>query len=353
MKLNVSEYRWILLNCNIMVGLYKGKQYAVIEPKFPKYQAKLDRLLGSITFPSIEEWNKISRELKPKLKESSRQRREQAIRKLAGLSNAKLSLLNNKQRIELLDGLLQDVLGRDVETFNQNKQTVAAYKDQLKILLFGIKLPEEFLAREQARCSQFCNRLQSVPRLKEDLENWFDLDFRPRRELAANILNAFNDAYQTQISLRFFTENEWRETHRENESASMAPKMPAAYSDGNILFIAKEKDMLCNNLSFPALIFHEAMKIARKQEDWSAFPLVDKLFENKFGYLALEGNDLYAMNPMEAHAYQMDEIVAAFLLEKMQIKFVENGCPPGLDTIPLQTENNFEILADKMPGTDD
>ena len=36
MKLNVSEYRWILLNCNIMAGLYKGKQYAVIEPKFPK-----------------------------------------------------------------------------------------------------------------------------------------------------------------------------------------------------------------------------------------------------------------------------------------------------------------------------
>lgn len=63
MKLNVSEYRWILLNCNIMAGLYKGKQYAVIEPKFPKYQAKLDRLLGSITFPSIEEWNRLSREL--------------------------------------------------------------------------------------------------------------------------------------------------------------------------------------------------------------------------------------------------------------------------------------------------
>ena len=126
MKLNVSEYRWILLNCNIMAGLYKGKQYAVIEPKFPKYQAKLDRLLGSITFPSIEEWNRLSRELKPKLKETGRLRHEQAVRKLAGMSNSRLAALNNKQRIELLDCLLQDVIGRDLETFEQNRQTVSA-----------------------------------------------------------------------------------------------------------------------------------------------------------------------------------------------------------------------------------
>lgn len=233
MKLNVSEYRWILLNCNIMAGLYKGKQYAVIEPKFPKYQAKLDRLLGSITFPSIEEWNRLSRELKPKLKETGKLRHEQAVRKLAGMSNSRLATLNNKQRIELLDGLLQDVIGRDLETFEQNRQTVSAYGDQLKILLFGIRLPEEFLRQEQARCEQFCHRLQSVPRLKEDLENWFELEFRLQRALAENIIKAFNDTYQTQIGLRFFGESEWyraqaEKTPRRSAKPHRPPMLKAA-----------------------------------------------------------------------------------------------------------------------------
>lgn len=353
MKLNVSEYRWILLNCNIMAGLYKGKQYAVIEPKFPKYQAKLDRLLGSITFPSIEEWNRLSRELKPKLKETGRLRHEQAVRKLAGMSNSRLAALNNKQRIELLDGLLQDVIGRDLETFEQNRQTVSAYSDQLKILLFGIKLPEDFLRQEQARCSQFCHRLQSVPRLKEDLENWFVLEFKQRRELAENVLKAFNEAYHTQICLRFFNEKEWYEAQTEKTAAQIREIPPAAYAEGCIVFVNKEKIAACNNLAVPALIFHEALRIARRQEDWSHFPLIDKLFENKFTYLALEGNDLYAMNPMEVHAYQMDEAVANFLLDKMQIKFIENDCPPDPDGLPRRREQTPFLRtyeADKTGG---
>mgnify|MGYP001516305401 CR=1 FL=1 len=325
MKLNVSEYRWILLNCNIMAGLYKGKQYAVIEPKFPKYQAKLDRLLGSITFPSIEEWNRLSRELKPKLKETGRLRHEQAVRKLAGMSNSRLATLNNKQRIELLDGLLQDVIGRDLETFEQNRQTVSAYGDQLKILLFGIRLPEEFLRQEQARCEQFCHRLQSVPRLKEDLENWFELEFRLQRALAENIIKAFNDTYQTQIGLRFFGESEWYRAQAEKNAAPVGKTAPAAYA--------------------------EALRVARQQEDWSHFPLIDKLFENKFAYLALEGNDLYGMNPVEHHAYRMDEAVAGFLLDKMQIKFIENDCPPA-DAFPRFAGKNIFSRSEKTADID-
>lgn len=251
MKLNVSEYRWILLNCNIMAGLYKGKQYAVIEPKFPKYQAKLDRLLGSITFPSIEEWNRLSRELKPKLKETGKLRHEQTVRKLAGMSNSRLATLNNKQRIELLDGLLQDVIGRDLETFEQNRQTVSAYGDQLKILLFGIRLPEEFLRQEQARCEQFCHRLQSVPRLKEDLENWFELEFRLQRALAENIIKAFNDTYQTQIGLRFFGESEWYRAQAEKNAAPVGKTAPAAYAEGCTVSSTKKKLPPATTFSFP------------------------------------------------------------------------------------------------------
>ncbi len=338
MKLNVSEYRWILLNCNIMAGLYKGKQYAVIEPKFPKHQVKLDRLLGSITFPSIEEWNKLSRELKPKLKATERRHYEYAVRKLAGMSNARLAALNNKQRIELLDGLLQDVIGRDPETFEQNRQTVSVYGDQLKILLFGIKLPDEFLKQEQARCDQFCHRLQSVPRLKEDLENWFELDFWQQRELAENVLKAFNETYHTQICCRFFNEKEWYEAKAAQKTEQIHKTPQMTYTDGKTIFINKEKLAGYNNLSVPALLFHEALQIARRQEDWANFPLIDKLFEKKFDYLALEGNDLYAMNPMETHAYQMDESVVCFLLEKMQIKLMQNECPHQSDHLLCPTE---------------
>lgn len=324
MKLNVSEYRWILLNCNLMVGLYKGKQYAVIEPKFPKYQAKLDLLLGSITFPSIEEWNKLSRELRPKLKENNRIRHELAVRKLTGMSNEKIAALNNKQRLEILDGLLQDVLGRDMETFRQNKETISTYKDQLKILLFGIRLPQEFLDREKARCEQFCHRLQSVPRLKEDLESWQHLEFAERKDLSQNIINAFNASYRTAVELRFFNQREWQEKQESKAADTDLNKMKTAYTEGSTILISREKIAHCDNLAVPALIFHEALEIARRHEDWSRFPLIDKLSESKFAYLALGKDELYTMNPMAVHAYEMDTLVADFLLDKMKIKFIEN-----------------------------
>lgn len=339
MKLNVSEYRWILLNCNLMVGLYKGKQYAVIEPKFPKYQAKLDRLLGSVNFPSIEEWNKLSRELRPKLKENNKIRRDLALRKLAGADNKKLAALNNKQRIELLDGLLLDVVSRDAEAFNENRQTIISYKDQFKILFFGIELPKEFLDREQARCEQFCHRLQSVPNLKTYLEDWQHLDFKQRNELSRDILQAFNGTYKTNVELRFFSENEWFENRRHKAGAIQATGAPTAYAENNTVFLNKEKIAACDNLAVPALIFHEALHIARRQEDWSQFPLIDKLFESKFAYLALDCPDLSLTNPMEANAYAMDEKVASFLLEKMQIRFIENNRAPELNNVVRDTKD--------------
>lgn len=352
MKLNVSEFRWILLNCNIMVGLYKGKQYAVIEPKFPKYQARLDFLLGSFSFPSIDEWNKLSRELTPKLKQSSQLRYQQALNKLAGMSDEKLTKLNNKQRIELLDDLLQDVIGNDAQTFKQNQQTIATYKEQLKILLFGIKLPLDFLKQELAKCEQFCHRLQSVPRLKEDLENWNLLENHQRRLLAENILHAFNGAYKTDISLKMFSENDWSQVRRPQGMYAQFSTAPTAYAEGSTVFVNKEKIALCHNLAVPALIFHEALHIARRQDDWSHFPLVDKLFESKFTYLALEGNELYTINPVEMNAYKMDEEVADFLLEKMKIKFVENSCPFELNSISGLTASSAKSTASSLLRAD-
>ncbi len=338
MKLNVSEYRWILLNCNLMLGQYKGKQYAVIEPKFSKHRAKLDRLLGSVTFPSIEEWNKLSRELRPRLKESNRRHYEAAVRKLSGISNAKLAALNNKQRIELLDGLLIDVVSRDTEAFNQNRQTVHDYKNQIKILLFGLTLPPEFLERETARVNQFCNRLQSVPRLKEDLENWQNPEFSGHRELCYNLIDTFNAVYHTAIVLKFFTAEEWQTGQAAKGLSTDIRTMAAAYVEGNTVYLNREKIALCDNLAVPALIFHQALHIARQNEDLSAFPVIEKLFESKFTCLAFEQDELYALMPMEVHAYAMDEAIITFLLEKMQIKFIENSCPPALRRLTRQLQ---------------
>ena len=352
MKINVADFRWILLNCNIMLGLYKGKQYAVIEPKFPKYQARLDFLLGSFSFPSIEEWNRLSRELTPKLKQSSQIRYEKALNKLTTMSNDKLTKLNNKQRIELLDSLLQDVIGNDFQTFSQNQKTISTYKEQIKILLFGIKLPPNFLKQELAKCEQFCNRLQSVSKLKENLENWPNLENTKRRDLIENILIAFNDIYKTNIRLEIFSDNDWTSVRRPQGIYGKISSIPTAYTEGNAIFINKEKIAICHNLAVPALIFHEALHIARRQDDWSHFPLVDKLFEAKFTYLTPEGNDLCIMNPVEMNAYKMDEEVADFLLEKMKVKFIENICPLELSGISSLTSANAKTTISTLLHTD-
>ena len=151
--------------------------------------------------------------------------------------------------------------------------------------------------------------------------------------------------------LRFFGESEWYRAQAEKNAAPVGKTAPAAYAEGCTVFINKEKIAACNNLFVPALIFHEALRVARQQEDWSHFPLIDKLFENKFAYLALEGNDLYGMNPVEHHAYRMDEAVAGFLLDKMQIKFIENDCPPA-DAFPRFAGKNIFSRSEKTADID-
>ncbi len=280
----------------------------------------------------------MSRELRPRLKESNRRHYEAAVRKLSGISNAKLAALNNKQRIELLDGLLIDVVSRDTEAFNQNRQTVHDYKNQIKILLFGLTLPPEFLERETARVNQFCNRLQSVPRLKEDLENWQNPEFSGHRELCYNLIDTFNAVYHTAIVLKFFTAEEWQTGQAAKGLSTDIRTMAAAYVEGNTVYLNREKIALCDNLAVPALIFHQALHIARQNEDLSAFPVIEKLFESKFTCLAFEQDELYALMPMEVHAYAMDEAIITFLLEKMQIKFIENSCPPALRRLTRQLQ---------------
>lgn len=344
MKLSVSEYRWILLNCNLILGQHKGRQYAVIEPKYPKYQSRLDRILGNSLWPTLEEWNKISKELMPKRKNDDKLRRDMAIRRLEGMKPEKLSKLSNKQRIEILDSLLVDVIGNDTEAFNLNKEAIETYKTQIKALLFGITLPQDFIAREQARCDQFCNRLQSVPHLKEHLENWPRLEFGQRRELAENVLEVFNNTYHTDIELKFFTEDEWRQ---EQKAKGLDPDrriMSTAYSKGNAVFINRERMSVCNNLAIPPLIYHEALHVLQEQEDWSHFPEVDKLFERKFTYLALDQEDLYVMNPIEVHAYGMDGRITDFLKDKMQIKYIEGNYPPELQKLVSETQEKARTM---------
>ena len=333
MKLNVSEYRWILLNCNLMLGQYKGKQYAVIEPRFPKHQAKLNRLLGSVSFPSLEEWNKLSRILKPKLKEHNLLQQQNAIRKLSGMDNNKLAKLNNKQRIELLDSLLQDVLNRDTEAIQQNQRIAQSFSEQIKILFLGIILPEEFLEREWARSKQFCNQLQSTPNLKNDLEDWQITDSNQHLETIQKIIDVFNAVYHTQIKLKIFDDE--REITAENKLNM------TAYANGNSVYINQKQIDYCDNLAIPALIFHTALRISQRYEDWSCYPLIEKLFESKFTFPSLEDSELFNANPIELNSYKMDENIIGFLLNQMQIKFVESGFPQELNQL---THKIFEDL---------
>ena len=344
MKLSVSDYRWILQNCSLIVGQYKGKQYVVIEPKYPKHKSKLNLILGKHQFPTLEEWNKMSKPLHVKRKEDDMLRHDMAVRKLSGLSSEKLARLNDKQRLEILDSLIVDVIGRDVEAYKLNMETVKSHKEQIKSLLFGITLPKDFIDQEEARCSQFCNRMQSVPQLKEYLENWPKLEFNQRKELSQNILDVFNSTYHTDIKLKFFTTDEWRQEQLAKGLNPDERVMSTGYTDDNVIYISKERMSTCDNMAIPGLIYHEALHIVQEQEDWSRFPMVEKLFEPKFQYLAFDQEDLYVMNPIEVHAYGMDEHIREFLQEKMQIKFIDGSYPPELKQQVSETQEKARIM---------
>lgn len=324
MKLNLSEYRWILLNCNLILGQYKGKQYVIIEPKYPKYARRLETILGKSMFPTLEEWNKFSRSLNLKRKEDDCLHHDMAERKLSAMSLEKIALLNNKQRLELLDSLLVDVIGNDSTAFDMNCKTIKNNHEKIKALLKGINLPQEFVEQEQARCDHFCHRLQSVPHLAEYFEIWSGLDFSKKKDFIENILSVFNDCYQTDIKLDFFNEDEWgqEQKHKHKSLSASEFSLPLAYQKNNTIFINKEKFSVCDNFVLLSVVYHEGLHILQTREDWSNFPSIEKLFEQKFSDLAQEQKDLYMINPLETHTYDLNNRVADFLKEKMQIKFL-------------------------------
>ncbi|MBR1648709.1 MAG: hypothetical protein IJ689_03820 [Alphaproteobacteria bacterium] len=283
MKLNVSEYRWIRQNCNLMLGAYKGRKYAIIQPKNANNQGKLRLILKSLTYPSFEEWSKISRELNFKRKNDDLKRREASLRQLSVLDLKKIAALNDKKKLELLDGLVIDVFDNDKEASDLNRKTFADYGEKIKILLLNLKLPPDFTKQELLYCDQFCHRLQSIANLKEYLEG-HPLEYRKKIELLENILAEFNSVYQTDI---------------------------------DISALNREKFSDCRNQEFLSLLYKDIWQAAEKQKDWSRFPVVEKLMEDKFAAMP---QDIAKLNPLQRHIMETANRAFNFLKKQMQIK---------------------------------
>lgn len=323
MKLNIAEYRWVLLNCNVMVGQYKGEHFAIIEAKYPKHQAKLDKLLNMEIFPTIDDWNKIARDLHPQLQQNDQSKYIIALKKLSEKTIDELAKLDDEEKILLLDHLILDNLPRDQNRSRQNRQTILEHREKIIALLFNITLPKEFVEQERQKLESFCKHLLTIPQLKEDLESWHNISLENKRKICRNFLQMFNHSYKSDIKLKFFCKDDWEEDMIGKASSLQNQMMPTGYTKSGNIYVNNDRMDECNNLAIPQLIFHEGLLIAQEQKNWEKFPIIDKLFESKFTTLAIDKNDLRVINPIEAHTYGINKEISRFLREDMRIKFVD------------------------------
>lgn len=325
MNFTLSQYRWIKHNCKTEGRqLSDGKIYILFSPKTPQQQKQFATIFGDQTFMPLPQWQKLDRTLYTRLVRRDRLKYKAAVERLNSLSTAQLSALKTAQKINLLDGLIADVIGNDIETHAQNINAINIHKEKLSVLLFGLELPHKFLQEEQKKAHQFCRRMATIPALKENLENWPHLTARRRFQISHDILDVFNATYQTNITLKSFSISDWE---RQAVSRGLNPEeimVPTGYAEENEIYLCREKLALCDNLAIPALVFHEALHVTQTQKDWSSYPTVQKLFEEKFNYLGVKNDDLYVMNPVEVHAYGIDRLVINYLQNDMQIKFIDS-----------------------------
>ncbi len=256
--------------------------------------------------------------------------REKKIKIFMSKSPEDIIQLSLEEKIEALEMFFGYGL-----TANELTDICSKNKDQLRALLYSIKLPKEFWEKEEKQADRFVALVANNKKITDNMRNWKDLSLDDKKATIQETAKIINYAYHTSLDISFFTPEEYRKQHNLDDNCHV----PGAIHRGGKLFFNTERLENGDNYMGVSVVFHEF--IHKRQHQDNIDPLIRRLFDcgifhagrHEEKYVdknSKEFGDIYSLLPVEIHAYTMqkyveDNIADKTGIEKTQAKETEDA----------------------------
>lgn len=320
--MNYEQYN-TLLECGRFMQ-YKTEEgdFVGVLPRADYHEKRVDKVLDEIEAAGREYPLPLKKfmELAQKYTPIRNAQINLAFKQLETLSVEQLAELPQEQRL----GILEKVMPPEPKLADIEKLKPHAAK--IEQLLFNLKFPQQFWEDEKHLANSFANRLQTIPHLRENIQNWQQLETPEQQKCLQKIADVFCKTYGMEpINISFFTEAEYNaDLARQGLAEKSVPPTGTALPAQREISFCADRMKTCDNYVPIYVTFHEALHIAQREREFEKCPEAERLLNEKFKYFQLVTERAYLTEPAEVHAYAMDEMVKSQAVETLKVPFVGN-----------------------------
>lgn len=320
--MNFEQYNTLLEYGRFMQYDADGKVYVGVLPNAEYDAPKVDKVIEDILsagkdYPwTMEKFTQYAQKYTP-LRNAQINK---AFKQLETLSVEQLAQLSDDQRLDILEKIMPSKPQlKDIEKLKP-------HKEKIEQLLFNLKFPAQFWEEEQRLAMSFVNRLQTIPHIKDNIQNWQQLETPQQKECLQRIADVFCKTYQMEpIAINFFTEAEYNEDRRrQGLDEKLVPPTGTALADKREISFCTDRIKICDNYVPIYLTFHEALHISQRERSFERYPQAARMLNEKFKYFQCVTEGAYLTEPSEVHAYGIDAMVREKAPEVLKVPFVDN-----------------------------
>jgi hypothetical protein len=330
--MEIQDYKWLLNNTAMRMSEIDGVPHVMFGTPYRRDREKLAQLFeknidceGNASL-ALSEFLQLSAQMKETMRvecKSEECRQQVAEQKLDAMSHEQIASLSDAEKVRLLDEAMLPIYGKQSKVL-QNIEVAKKHSDKFRTLLFSLNFPKELLKEEEQKNNRFNQLLKGIPHLKENLENYKNLTTEQRFDIAAAVVERFSYVYGVDgIKVDTFSEDEYRKAPEHAD----VQFVPTGYALDKTIHLNIDHLPKLDNLALVQMVYHEALHVYQHDIGFAKYPSVDKMMEEKTGYVAKgsqDKTDLYPLLPIEQHAYNFDKRTRAFLQDEMGIRCQES-----------------------------
>lgn len=201
------------------------------------------------------------------------------------------------------------------ETTKIASENALARKTDKLLALLQLKISSSFMEDELRKVRLITAEIAQIPRIQKYLENFATLSLRKQKELlkkTCEISAKYNKIEMPKLC--FLTEEDIAKDCNIAQWANVD-----AYSYEKNVVINQDKLKHLSGAQALSLAWHETTHVAQGTGDYSAYPLVELMFNENLGYLQ-EMSETYLFHPQEQVVYALEKQFIENLVENTKIK---------------------------------
>jgi len=267
---------------------------------------------------SMDDFNNLVAKYMP-LVQAKQKLQEKKIDDFKNMSPEKISRLTLEQKIEYLETIFNK--------YQTNEKLADIYslnKDNLKALLYGIRLPKDFWQSEERQADRFVSLVSDNQQITDNMKNWQKINLEDKKATIKTTAKIIEYVYGIPLEIGFYTSEEYRKHHNLDENAHTL----GAYQEKGKIFFNSDRLENSDNYMGVSVVFHE---FTHKRQEETKFdnPLINRLFAcNAYNIMGMknivssssEYGDMYSLMPLEIHAFAMQQYVENKIADKTGIE---------------------------------